>query len=188
MRKTTIIPALALLALPRCGHGQEPAASTPQAAQPEPAPQPAPEPGEVRPARISLDSAGEPVKLANTTTEEGFPCWAPDSKRIAYQSMQDGDQEIHVMKADGTAELKLTDNATFDGLPSWSPDGTMIAFQGDEGGAPEILVMGADGSDPVNLSKHPDWDGWPAWSPDGRHIVFVSRREGGKNELFLVTF
>jgi len=44
-------------------------------------------------------------------------------------SARDGNDEIYVMNADGTAQTNLTNDQSSDTEPRWSPDGTQIAFE-----------------------------------------------------------
>ena len=98
--------------------------------------------------------------------------------RIAFASDRDGDLEIYVMNADGSALMQLTDDEAFNADPAWSPDGDRIAFASDRDGDFAIYVMNADGSDPLRLTTSAGDDVFPAWSPDGNRIAFVSNRDG----------
>jgi WD40 repeat protein len=97
---------------------------------------------------------------------------------IAFTSERDGNSEIYVMNADGSALQRLTDDLAYDAWPTWSPDGSQIAFMSDRSGNPDIYVMDADGSNLRQLTDHPANDIWPEWSPDGARIAFPSRRDG----------
>jgi Tol biopolymer transport system component len=99
------------------------------------------------------------------------------SDLIAFASSRDGDDEIYVMNADGTAETRITNNADWDGQPAWSPDGTKIAFASTRYGNSEIFVMNANGTMQANLTNNPADDFSPAWSPDGTKIAFATRRD-----------
>ena len=69
-----------------------------------------------------------PVRL---TTSAGFdenPSWSPGGKRIAFDSMRDGNLEIYVMNADGSGVVRVTDHPAIDAIPDWSPDGKRIVF------------------------------------------------------------
>jgi Tol biopolymer transport system component len=46
--------------------------------------------------------------------------WSPDGARIAFRSERNGDPEICLMNADGSAQRRLADGLS----PAWSPDGS----------------------------------------------------------------
>src|SRR5215467_5102230 len=54
--------------------------------------------------------------------------WSPDGSRITFESNRDGNREIYVMNADGSAQFRLTTNTVRDEVPSFSPDGQWIVF------------------------------------------------------------
>ncbi len=72
---------------------------------------------------------------------------------IAFTSDRDGNNEIYVMKADGSEQTRLTNNPASDLYPAWSPDGTRIAFVSDRDGNYEIYVMKADGNVQTRLDR-----------------------------------
>ncbi len=101
------------------------------------------------------------------------PAWSPDGRKLAFVSERDGNSEIYVMNADGSAQENLTEQPASDSHPSWSPNGRKLAFVSRRDGNSEIYVMNADGSGLRNLTRTPSADRDPAWSPDGRAIAFV---------------
>ena len=125
---------------------------------------------------INLNDIGTGTGAMQLTANPGWdaePSWSPDGSKIAFTSDRDGNDEIYVMNADGSAPMRLTSDPAADYSPAWSPDGTRIAFVSNRGdGVPTIYVMNADGSNPVPLTNGRD----PAWSPDGRRIAFAGDR------------
>jgi Tol biopolymer transport system component len=97
---------------------------------------------------------------------------------FAFTSNRDGDYEVYLMNADGSAVAALTNNAASDYVGGWSPDGQKIVFQSDRDGNSEIYVMNADGSAPTRLTNNPSFEFHPMWSPDGQKIAFASNRDG----------
>jgi Tol biopolymer transport system component len=57
-----------------------------------------------------------PLVIATPSFTQGS-----DSSKIAFSSNQDGNFEIHVMNADGSAVTQLMTNLTYDYQPVWSP-------------------------------------------------------------------
>jgi TolB protein len=93
--------------------------------------------------------------------------------KIAFRSFRDGNGEIYVMNADGSAQTNLSNNPAEDLYPAWSPDGSKIAFSSDRDGDYEIYVMNADGAGQTQITNNTAYDREPAWSPDGSKIAFV---------------
>ncbi len=84
---------------------------------------------------VAADGSEEPKQLTHGDFEDGFPCWSPDGRRIAFTSARHDDwdisvvEDLYVIDADGSADPELltsSDGACF--MPSWSPDGRRIAF------------------------------------------------------------
>ena len=96
---------------------------------------------------------------------------------IAFRSDRTGNDEIYMIKGDGSGLFNLTNHSSDDDLPAWSPDGTRIAFCSLRDGDWEIYIMNADGSDQTRLTDTPGEDCAPSWSPDGTQIIFISNRD-----------
>jgi Tol biopolymer transport system component len=108
------------------------------------------------------------VRRITGTAEAYEAAWSPNGKRIAYVANQGmNNEEIYVMKSDGTERRRLTDIPGYDHWPpTWSPDGTRIAFTSDgTKDNAEIYVMNSDGSGLTKLTNDPAYDSFPAWRP-----------------------
>ncbi|HEX9311707.1 MAG TPA: hypothetical protein VGA30_02630 [Actinomycetota bacterium] len=90
------------------------------------------------------------------------------------------DDDIFVMRADGSHVRRLTTRPGSEFDPTWSPDGGRVAYRDSRRGInhdDEIYVMNADGSGQRNLTRNRANDWGPAWSPDGSMIAFNSDRD-----------
>ena len=115
-----------------------------------------------------------------------LPPGRPTATKLAFEAYRDGQAEVYVMNATGSAVTRLTNNSAFDGTPAWSPDGSKIAFTSKRTGSYQVWVMNADGTDPHALTNYPNaYD--PAWSPDGSQIAFDADADGdGYEELWVM--
>jgi Tol biopolymer transport system component len=109
--------------------------------------------------------------------------------KIAFVTNRDGNNEVYVMKADGTDQTRLTYDPGDDWSPAWSSDGQRIVFTSSRDaqlpGVHNIYIMNADGGDVIRLTYNQAWDEYGAWSPDGQHIAFVSTADNNA-EIFAV--
>jgi TolB protein len=74
------------------------------------------------------------IQPVTDLNEDTAPALSPDGRRILFMSRRDGNWEIYLVNADGSALLRLTDSPADDGLPTWSPDGRAVAFVSNRGG------------------------------------------------------
>lgn len=140
------------------------------------------------------------VQLTTGEANSGWPAWAPDASRIAFDSDRSdpdpGDgvpiNDVFTMRPDGSDVRKLTDSVGFSGDPAYSPDGSLVAFDtnrgatsGDPGwpaASPDlsIFVINTDGTGMRRVTTPPSGasDTEPSFSPDGTRIVFT-RFQGG---------
>jgi TolB protein len=107
----------------------------------------------------------QPTRLTNLPTGTGDPYWSPDGKKIVFDSMPEGKEQVYIMNADGSAQTRLIQNTSTDFAGPLSPDGTRIAFQSDRDGNNEIYVMNVDGSKQTRLTNNSADDGHPVWQP-----------------------
>jgi len=103
--------------------------------------------------------------LTRNKSENSYPAWSPDGKKIAFASDRDGTMNIYVMDADGGNLKQLTKGEDRSRCPAWSPDGKKIAFGRTVGDGCGIFVMDADGG---NLKQVGDGDGWGSRLVAGR--------------------
>jgi len=107
---------------------------------------------------------GEPVPITRGSSQAFFPDPSPDGEWLAYYSLGK-EQDIFIIRTDGTSVRQLTDDASKDRWPHWSPDGKRIAFTSDRSGSSQIWAINRDGSGLQQLTRMAGAH-YPIWSPD----------------------
>jgi len=114
--------------------------------------------------------AASPVWIVRRTASAINPDPSPDGASLAYQSW--GRQEnIFVIRNDGTGEGQLTNGLYKDRVPRWSPDGNDIAFFSNRSGIYQIWLIHPDGSGLRQLTNDGRRITRAVWSPDAKRIA-----------------
>lgn len=102
------------------------------------------------------------------------PAFSPDGEWIAYVSTQDGNNEIYLIKTDGSKKARLTSTNENEYNPAWSPDGKWITFTSGELADTDIFRMSVSTQETQLLVGWRGTQAWASWSPDGEWIIFAS--------------
>jgi Tol biopolymer transport system component len=112
-----------------------------------------------------------PSPIARAVRSFGSPQFSPDGKWIV--GSRESQEDVALVRTDGTDFRLLTDDPHRDRVPRWSSDGSRIAFYSNRSGKYEIWSVKPDGSDLkrlTNLTEMPTR--YPIWSPDGKRLLF----------------
>jgi Tol biopolymer transport system component len=120
---------------------------------------------------------GQPVWITQGSRWANTPNLSPDGEWLAFDSQRGKQEDLFVIRRDGTSLRQLTDDLHKDRQPRWSPDGKRIAFFSDRTGKWEVWMINSDGSGLKQLTYAPGGASNPQWSPDGTHLVY--RNLGG---------
>jgi serine/threonine protein kinase len=116
---------------------------------------------------------GQPVAITQGANLVSNFDLSPDGEWFAYGFQTEKQEDIYVMRKDGTEKRQLTDDTAKDRSPRWSPDGKQIAFFSDRSGHYEAWVINSDGS---NLRQVTFTTGtnvvYSFWSPDGTRFLY----------------
>ncbi len=121
--------------------------------------------------------AGAPIQITTGSKLSKTPGLSPNGQRVVFQLAPE--EDLVVIRSDGTDYRRLTQDAHRNRVPRWSPDGQRIVFYSDRSGSYEIWTIKPDGSDLKQLTNTPGQSiNYPSWSPDGSQIAFYNRSEG----------
>lgn len=146
--------------------------------------------------RIALGARGDvwtiPAKSGITKNLTGTPgvhdrdvAWSPDGQWIAYISDRTGEDEIYILKQDGSAgPVQITSNAdTYKYAVAWSPDSKKLLW------ADKLLRLQYADIDSKAITLVDQATSWEftdySWSPDSKWIVYTFPNRRITSRIFL---
>jgi TolB protein len=92
--------------------------------------------------------------------------WSPDGSLLAFSSDRAGNEDVYVIRADGTVLANVSADPGGDSSPAWSPDGKYIAFVSDRSGSRDIYTARPDGTGLIRVTAEDDGaEESPVWRP-----------------------
>ncbi|MFI4945601.1 MAG: hypothetical protein ACHP85_20185, partial [Burkholderiales bacterium] len=126
--------------------------------------------------RVALDPehgrlAGTPQLVLGGSRDIASLALSPNGEWVAFSST--GLQEnVFIVRLDGTGYRQLTDDSFRNRGPGWSADGSVIGFYSNRSGRYEVWTMRPDGSGITQLTQTQVGSSWyPEWSFDGSRIA-----------------
>ena len=114
------------------------------------------------------------------------PVWTPDGKRIAFESIKEGPQNLFWQLADGGGGLERLTTSEYTQIPmSRSQDGQLLAFvelHPSTGYDIWVMRLGDRKAQPFLRTQFNE--SAPRFSPDGRWLAYTSD-ESGRYEIYV---
>ena len=130
---------------------------------------------------VKYDTIGQERPILEGSKRSSAPDVSPDGQWLTHYSRGETNEDIFVIKSDGSALNQLTNDSFNDRLPRWSPDGKRIIYYSNASGKYEIWTINLDGGERRQISfnngqqpsiNHGTSLVYPVPSPDGRWISY----------------
>ncbi len=111
--------------------------------------------------------------------------WSPDGKYISFISDKSGEDEIYIMKQDGSEEpIQITDKGdTYKYNPIWSPDSKKLLWSDKE---QRVRFVDIETKTITEVEQTPDGEIRDYnWSPDSRWITYSKPQRGGMSRIWV---
>jgi len=106
-------------------------------------------------------------------TNGGLPVVSRDGSHIAFVSdRRDGEDDVFVIKSDGTNETQLTRTLQDEGNVQWSADGRHVLFARFADDTSRLFAVDLDGKNEREIGSAPGRS--PIFSPDGKRLVYMA--------------
>jgi len=131
-------------------------------------------------------SSGEKKRLTNQPSEKNEILWAPNSQKLAYTA----DNKLWEIDLSAQAPPKEIGSNTAGGfnLNQYTADGSWIVYsRRDDDSNSDVYLYDIASKKEYNVTQSPTGDSNGALTPDGKTVVFLSNRDGGMNQLFVVS-
>jgi serine/threonine protein kinase/Tol biopolymer transport system component len=129
----------------------------------------------VNPAAIAFDPGSgrvSGVTLLQHRTGTLMPSdVSPDGKWVALASVLDRQQDIFIMRSDGSGLSHVTDDAARDWSPRFTPDGGALTFFSNQSGKYDGWLIRADGSGRTRLTNIEPGLTFAMFAPDGKRLL-----------------
>lgn len=115
---------------------------------------------------------GNPTWITQGSKLATNPDLSPDGQWVAFDSVGEKQEDLFLIRRDGSGLRLLTNDRYKDRVPRWSTDGKLIAFFSDRSGRYETWIIHPDGGGlrQVTYSTGPGAQ-IPLWSPAGHQLV-----------------
>jgi eukaryotic-like serine/threonine-protein kinase len=130
--------------------------------------------------KVAFDSVTEtamspPVWITQGSRLANTPDPSPDGQSIVFTSLGSAQEDLFLIRSDGSGERQITNDSARDRGPRWSPDGKRIMFFSNRGADRyQVWAINPDGSGLQKLGETDQPINMSVWSPDGARIAYYT--------------
>jgi Tol biopolymer transport system component/DNA-binding winged helix-turn-helix (wHTH) protein len=125
-----------------------------------------------RASDLWIGEGSDPRNIRRITAATDKLCWTP-ARQLIYSSRVSGNEDLWMMKPDGSDQRQLTVDTRINATPAVTPDSHYIVFMSNRGGVFQVWRMNIDGTNQVELTNG-GGKNFPVVSPDGRWVLYNS--------------
>ena len=114
------------------------------------------------------------------------PAWRSGSSELATTFSFEGNQELYLLRSNGSIVRRLTRHGMIDLTASFSPDGSKMAFVSDRHGKPQIFIKDLNSGAIRRLTFEGKYNTQPEWSPVGDKIAYTTMQKNGEINIFII--
>ena len=126
---------------------------------------------------LDFDEESETMDISTPLAEGRNAIWpdvSPDGRWVVFfEGADQGQEDIAVIRRDGSGYRKLTNDPFMDRHPRWSPDEQRIAFSSKRSDTWDIWTVNRDGGGLEQIASGKKNVLYPVWSPDGVFIAYL---------------
>ncbi len=130
-----------------------------------------------------------PTRFTFEKTADGNPVWSPDNSRVVFRGLRNGDGDLFVRAANGTANEELLLKSSESKTPTdWSRNGSLLYTVTNSKTKNDVWVLPMEGEKKPRPFLVTDFNESGArFSPDGRFVAYQSN-ESGNDEVYVRSF
>jgi Tol biopolymer transport system component len=113
-----------------------------------------------------------PIWITQGSRVATNPDLSPDGARIVFDAIGDKQEDLFIVRRDGTGLRQITNDKHKDRSPHWSPEGRQIVFFSDRSGRYDLWLINPEGGG-LRQFSYTSGPGvqTPLWSPDGLRLL-----------------
>lgn len=139
--------------------------------------------------------SGKRYKVTNDIFSDSRPAFSPDGQWIAFVSDRGSAEipkervkkadydysqdDIFIIRTDGTGLQRITTDPMNDDWPQWSPDGKKLIFTSDRNGVSNLYIADLEKHENYPITNNLSGIFQPSLSRDGRMLAFTAFHKAG---------